>query len=764
MRDGPRRRGRLRVAFLIVGVSLALLLVPSAGATFRPAAGGGGGPTPPPRALPPDTPARGLVYRGLERSADPSDPCRGSGLLRVSKVGSCTHGPDAAPPGVDVTKSVAPVAIRTPSPTFQCSGDGVAGLRTQVLYVHASDVPDRYDTYLQSFRQWAGEADAIYALSAAETGGDRHVRFVHDAACQPTVPDITVSPTGDDDFGSTISELQALGYNRSDRKYMAFVDATVYCGIGNVLGDDQPGPANANNGGPSYGRSDSWCWNGATAAHEHTHNLGGVQLSAPNSSGGWHCVDEYDVMCYSDFPSYPPMQYLCPDSSRNTTRFDCNHDDYYNTDPPAASYLASHWNVANSLFLTTAQLGSISGTVRRSDGTPIVGVRVGIDGVPAFASVTGADGSYAIGDVPNGSYTVRAGLCIADPEAVTVNGATTVDFIARGSSDVAYTCEPSSPSWVTANTVLVLTGDDASQAVTLPFSFKYYGQTYDTVHVSTNGFVNFLEPRTDYPNTPVPDPAPPNAAIYPFWDDLVVDSSASVRTQAVGTAPNRQLVIEWQNVRPYTDANQRLSFEIVLHEDGRIGFAYQEIESGGLEQGGSATIGIENELGTSAIQASNNNALVATDQAITFTPTLPNDAFASALPLQGTNGTLNDTNSGATKEPGEPNHAGNPGGASRWYTFTAPGNGTLTVDTFGSGFDTLLAAYTGTNVAALTPVVANDDDSSLQSYIGSFPVTAGLTYSIAVDGYSGSTGPILLHWSYGATAPTLAPLPQVLTP
>jgi hypothetical protein len=33
---------------------------------------------------------------------------------------------------------------------------------------------------------------------------------------------------------------------------------------------------------------------------------------------------------------------------------DCNGDDYFNPHPAAAGYLATHWNVADSPFLSTA--------------------------------------------------------------------------------------------------------------------------------------------------------------------------------------------------------------------------------------------------------------------------------------------------------------------------------------------------------------------------------------------------------------------------
>ena len=67
------------------------------------------------------------------------------------------------------------------------------------------------------------------------------------------------------------------------------------------------------------------------------------------------------------------------------------------------------------------------------------------------------------------------------------------------------------------------------------------------------------------------------------------------------------------------------------------------------------------------------------------------------------------TNVAATKEPGEPNHAGNAGGASIWFTWVAQSAGTATIDTSGSSFDTLLGVYTGSPVNSLTTVASNDN-------------------------------------------------------
>lgn len=142
-----------------------------------------------------------------------------------------------------------------------------------------------------------------------------------------------------------------------------------------------------------------------------------------------------------------------------------------------------------------------------------------------------------------------------------------------------------------------------------------------------------------------------------------------------------------------------------------------------------------------------------------------NDAFLTARVLNGSAGTVTGSTVGASKEPGERNHADNPGGASVWFRWTAPANGSLVVDALTSGFDTLLEAYSGSSISTLVPIVANDnDDGVLQSSIGPFTVTAGTTYSIAVDGAAGQMGDLAVAWRHTATASPIAGLPGKLVP
>jgi hypothetical protein len=115
------------------------------------------------------------------------------------------------------------------------------------------------------------------------------------------------------------------------------------------------------------------------------------------------------------------------------------------------------------------------------------------------------------------------------------------------------------------------------------------------------------------------------------------------------------------------------------------------------------------------------------------TPPPPNDNFADRIPIIGTNTTLTGSNVSASKEPGEPNHAGVAGGQSVWWTWTAPASGWTTFKSSGN-FSMLLGVYTGDSVATLTPVASGKGTSYSAPAIAGLNATAGTVYQIAVDG------------------------------
>ena len=121
-----------------------------------------------------------------------------------------------------------------------------------------------------------------------------------------------------------------------------------------------------------------------------------------------------------------------------------------------------------------------------------------------------------------------------------------------------------------------------------------------------------------------------------------------------------------------------------------------------------------------------------------------NDFFANRSLLSGWTNALMAYSGNATTEPNEPEPANKPGGKSLWWSWAAPADGTVTIDTYGSDFDTLLAVYTGDSLAGLAPVASNDDSGTgLNSWVR-FPIVAGTVYQIVVAGFRGSSGQIHL--------------------
>jgi hypothetical protein len=123
---------------------------------------------------------------------------------------------------------------------------------------------------------------------------------------------------------------------------------------------------------------------------------------------------------------------------------------------------------------------------------------------------------------------------------------------------------------------------------------------------------------------------------------------------------------------------------------------------------------------------------------------VPNDAFANPLQLSGSYDYYIGHNINATAEPAEPYHWATTGWTSVWWTWVAPASGVVTFSTDGSNFDTIMAAYTGSTLSGLTLMANNDDYGGFSTSQISFYATAGVTYHIAVDGYGGWMGAILL--------------------
>lgn len=140
---------------------------------------------------------------------------------------------------------------------------------------------------------------------------------------------------------------------------------------------------------------------------------------------------------------------------------------------------------------------------------------------------------------------------------------------------------------------------------------------------------------------------------------------------------------------------------------------------------------------------------------------LPSDSASTPFDIPSAPSTVTFSTSAATLDPTDPAPAcGNRSRSkSVWLRFTAPSNGTLTADTFGSNYDTILAAY-GRSGNTFIPVACNDDTGSAQSRV-SFQTSAGAAYYFMVTSYNNTAATLVFHLTFqgsgGGPTPNATP-------
>src|SRR5438034_6417713 len=179
-------------------------------------------------------------------------------------------------------------------------------------------------------------------------------------------------------------------------------------------------------------------------------------------------------------------------------------------------------------------------------------------------------------------------------------------------------------------------GDDSSALITAPFPIRFGGGSFSSLYVGSNGNVNFSGPFTAFSNESLPTTTI-GTLVAPFWDDLyaVSGTAQNVFWDVTGTAPNRERVIEWRDIRNFScnaDGTATVKFQVVFFEGSSdILFNYADALFGGActsaDQGASATVGVQ--VGSnSANQYSFNTASVADGTALLWTLPSTNPAIS----------------------------------------------------------------------------------------------------------------------------------------
>ena len=238
------------------------------------------------------------------------------------------------------------------------------------------------------------------------------------------------------------------------------------------------------------------------------------------------------------------------------------------------------------------------------------------------------------------------GYCLSDnsqvaligiPPGGTFNGpgvsgnSFTPSVAGQGTFDVVYEYSPVDPYFVdttctfaplSGSSTSVALGDDVvSAALPIGFSFNFFGNLYTQFQISSNGFITFNVSNTNSSlgNGTIPDPGGVNDLIALVWDDL---QSPTVNYFNTGTAPNRKLVVHFNNSYHFNDVTEVVNGQIILSE-GTNEIEIQCIACGSDLNDPTSTQGIENVDGSEGLSTPgrNNTNWSAFNDCVRFIPT-----------------------------------------------------------------------------------------------------------------------------------------------
>jgi hypothetical protein len=144
-----------------------------------------------------------------------------------------------------------------------------------------------------------------------------------------------------------------------------------------------------------------------------------------------------------------------------------------------------------------------------------------------------------------------------------------------------------------------------SNSIYLPFSFSFYGTTYDSLYINNNGNISFTTPYNTFTAFTFPDPS--FNMIAPFWAD--VDTRSTNGGNVWYKLNPHSLVIVWDHVGYFSIMEDKLNTFQLIISDGQdtlvpagnnVSFCYGDMQwttgsaSGGINgfSGSPATVGV----------------------------------------------------------------------------------------------------------------------------------------------------------------------------
>jgi len=170
-------------------------------------------------------------------------------------------------------------------------------------------------------------------------------------------------------------------------------------------------------------------------------------------------------------------------------------------------------------------------------------------------------------------------------------------------------------------TTINFTSENNTQVINLGFNFDFFGTTYTSISVCSNGWLSFTNSGlTTFTNVAIPNAVNPNNMVAFAWDDLDIPNGGTAEYYVLGSAPNRQFVLEFTNVVFDNTNNGSVTVQVVLYEQNGV----IEINNINIDNQSASTItqGIENSTGTVgySIPGSNNVGFSSSNVSYQFIP------------------------------------------------------------------------------------------------------------------------------------------------
>ena len=233
--------------------------------------------------------------------------------------------------------------------------------------------------------------------------------------------------------------------------------------------------------------------------------------------------------------------------------------------------------------------------------------------LPWFQEPFGSEGPDSPIRMPNGLWAAPR----SSPAAVPPKGQSPQST--GGPDQYGYTWNNTVAfNWIDASTGTDtgMSGSSYGQRVgpvSLPFSFKFYENTYTSLYIAAAGFLSFAN-SSSWPDqqTPIPSPSLPNNIVAPGWTPTYLNSAGPtgrVYYTNGGVSPNRYFVVEWYDVKggppsDTTGGDDAYRFEAILYENGDIVFQYAAM-SIGANGAYCGSAGIEDAYGLDGLAFSN---------------------------------------------------------------------------------------------------------------------------------------------------------------